>query len=118
MSRKIVSANFNDRESPYRWLIRNVGEHPTEAVAYMSVVLTNAIFCESTAFESGFGCSIVAYCEDAVGSNEDVDAAKKEACPTILEFNGNSFYNAEKSLMVQECKTLILNTDGSMQAKV
>jgi len=118
MTRKIVSANYNDRESPYRWLVRDEGQHPSEAVAFMSVVLTNAIFCPSSDHESGFGCSIVAFCDEAIGSNNDVSPDTKKLSITILNFSGTVFYDPETDQNVPSCKTLVLNTDGSMQAEV
>lgn len=110
----IVSANYRDRSSANRWLLRKWGQPPEKATAHQAIVASGVVFCPSTAFESGFGCSTVAYCEHAAGFDES------QALPegaVRLRFVGDSFYvNGDGSRHVEKCAQLILMSDGAMYA--
>jgi|GEM_PF-1287252 len=106
---RIVSANFNNRRSPQRWLIRDHNQSPEQAVAVVGVIAYNIAFCPSTTYEAGFGCSTVAFCERAEGMDNPVVPAGA----VRLKFRGFSFYGPDDE-EVPACKTLVLMPDGAM----
>lgn len=64
----VVSANYRDRHSPYRWLIRQAGDPLEKARACRRVELRSEVgLVQSSDGEEGFGCRRVALCEDVVG---------------------------------------------------
>ncbi|MDB5190118.1 MAG: hypothetical protein JWN49_444 [Parcubacteria group bacterium] len=63
----IVSANYRDRKSPYPWLVRQETQHPRAARAFKTVIATGVKFAASGHYEEGFGCSIIALCDDVQG---------------------------------------------------
>lgn len=69
----IVSANYRDRSSPLRWLLRSGGSEPVEASPFTALVANGVEFCPSSDYEEGFGCSIVAYCDGAQGFADNAD---------------------------------------------
>ena len=109
---KIVSANYLDRNSPLRWLIRDENEHPRKAVAVKSVIATGVIFGNSSAYESGFGCATVAICKSAVAANLPTEHKGRR-----LRFSGYRFLD-EEGKEVPACDTLFLAEDGRMYAIV
>lgn len=109
----IVSANYRDRSHIDHWLLRGFKEKPEKAVAYRAVTAKGIVFCSSTQFESGFGCSVVGWCESAVGHTKD-PALPKNA--VRIKFSGSSFYRADSNEDVPRCDRLILLSDGSMYA--
>jgi hypothetical protein len=111
-SKVIVSANYLDRDSNQRWLIRNEDEPVETAKVFRSIVAKNVEFTGSS-IEIGFGCSKVALCESAEGS-EDLAPVADEAVQ--LWFDGWNFFN--QGSRVEKCKTLTLQTDGSMYAEI
>lgn len=108
---KIVSANYRDRQSAQKWLVRDADSHPDAAEPCAAVIATGVAFCPASDHEIGFGCSIVAYCDTAVSSEsleaQDVTGGKR------VHFNVDGFYDEEKN-PVESCDRLILNADGSM----
>ncbi len=107
----IVSANYRDRNSRYRWLIRRENEELSKAVAYQSVTATGVKFRDSNKEEEGFGCKMVAFCETAEGENPEPQKVK-------LHFNGTSFVRAGTREVVEKCSSLTLGADGSVSAVV
>lgn len=61
----IVTANFLDRYSQYKWLVRRMGEPLSAARAFGAVIARN-ILITVAAEERDFGCVIVAVCDDVV----------------------------------------------------
>lgn len=126
----IVSANYRDRTSKYRWLIRDESQDPRQARAFKAIDATGVAFCPSTQWESGFGCSTVAFCETAVGYGPMVTAVDDEPLSHLpalidnsvpLHFNGRSFFidkPDEGTAWVPTCANLRLNSDGSMHAVI
>ena len=109
----IVSANYRDRKSSKHWLVRDEKDQPKTATAFNSVVATNINFTTSDAYESGFGCAIVAKAETAVGSDAVGDA--KSENEVSLRFCGHWFETTSGD-KVKSCAQLRLNSDGSMYA--
>ncbi|MBP6869248.1 MAG: hypothetical protein KBC16_04060 [Candidatus Pacebacteria bacterium] len=109
---KIVSANYQDRSSPLRWLIRDDSENPKRAVAVKSVIATGVTFGNSSAYESGFGCAVVAMCKSAVAAELPTEHKGRP-----LKFAGYRFVD-ENGAEVPACDTLFLAEDGSMYAIV
>jgi hypothetical protein len=105
---KIVSANYRNRNSAYRWLIRDENEPIESARAFKAVQAKGVRFGASRA-EEGFGCSIVAFCDEAIGREPEVRV-------TPLRFDGQSFRAVEGSRLVEACETLDLAPDGKMVA--
>lgn len=66
MRQFVISANYRDHSSPNKWLVRRSNEHPDLAVERSTVHAKGVIFCPSTDYEMGFGCSVVAYAEEVM----------------------------------------------------
>jgi hypothetical protein len=112
---KIVSANYRDRRSKKPWLVRNASEHPRKAVAFKEVhIKGHTTFCTSERYEQGFGCSVVASCQEATGTNDSFPTQLSEV-KTRIHFNVFRFVD-EAGNDVPECKELLLRADGSMYA--
>jgi len=112
----IVSANYFDRTSPQRWLLRPDQDTPSELNAVYHVLAHNVHFGNSSAMEEGFGCRVVANCESANSYSNEIPDGEFE-----LKFNGHDrFYKAVGSLRkyLNEVKTLRLTKDGKMFATV
>lgn len=58
-----ISANYLDRSSPFRWLVRREDQTPQEAIACKRVVAVNVSFKSASHVESALGCSEVAVTE-------------------------------------------------------
>lgn len=69
----VVSANYRDRASENKWLVRRADEHPDKAVPCKEVRLKDVRFRDSNEYEEGFGCKLVAFCEDVSVSGAAVD---------------------------------------------
>ena len=104
----IVSANYRDRQSPFKWLVRDAKDYPKKAVAYKSVRATGVTFGPSDKYESGFGCSTVA-------TAETVETSGPEKKETRLTFEGRNFYT-EGGKEVKAVDVLDLREDGKMFA--
>ena len=112
----IVSANYRDRKSSLRWLIRDAGQKPDEAQAVSAIFATGVIFCPASDYEVGFGCSTVAHCRFAVeGRGERVTDA------TRIHFDGyGGFYTVVngQNQYVDGVAQLELRADGSIHASL
>jgi hypothetical protein len=111
----IVSANYRDRSSKYKWLVRPEGADPKTAIAVAAVVCIGVQVCPSTDYESGFGCSTICKCEDVEYSAEDVEPQVSEVS---LKFAGHSFYDPNTGDDVSKMDEFRLGADGSMKAKI
>ena len=108
---QIVSGNYRDRQSPYRWLIREEGEPIETARACKSVIAKNFRFVKSSAAEEGFGCRVVARCESAVGS--DFEPAR-----ILVEFDGSRSFRDGTGKEIPEGHGLFLHEDGRIEIAV
>jgi len=108
MSQFIISANYRDRQSPNKWLVRRQDEPLSKAIEVASLKATGVRFTGSNLSESGFGCSIV-------GVADEVQYTLPQPKLTPLRFSGSSF-KTEDHERVDEVKSLILSDDGSALA--
>ena len=109
-NRYIVSANYQDRESAYRWLIRKEGQPINQARACMSVSMQDVKFVDSSIEEAGFGCQMVASCGYAIG-----EAFEDEELEGNVRFVGAGFINVRKNKYIDELVSLELKANGTMQ---
>ena len=121
MSKFVVAANFLDRKSPFKWLVRKSDEPLSSYVRCKAVVARNVTFIDSPAGEQGFGCATVAFCDEVMVS--DVDPTQQFESSEIpvpedqlrkLHFGGVSFYDDECYYQVDTLKTLKLTERGGM----
>jgi hypothetical protein len=105
----IISANYRDRSSQYRWLVRRMDQSPQEAVAYETVHAKGIIFCPSTAYETGFGCSVVAYAHEVTTSGPEKTVKLRFAGP-----EGNNKFVDEEGVAHEELAEMTLGADGSI----
>ncbi len=63
MSKFVVSANYRNRKSEYKWLVRRYDESIDKAIPCKRVKCSNVKFEPSNKDEEGFGCHLVAVCE-------------------------------------------------------
>ncbi len=107
----IVSANYRDRSSPLKWLVRPAISSPAAAVACKSIEATGVKFVETPfgSGEMGFGCRIVAECECVIADLGTIEELKP------LSFDWNRFVDLEGK-EVAGCDRLILTGSGGMFA--
>lgn len=108
----IVSANYRNRDSEYKWLVRHEDEKPEQAVAYKRVECGGVKFEDSNAYETGFGCRLVARCTSVVGHDPEPVTPTGER----IRFAHWHFVNAETGDEVTGADSLILREDGAMFA--
>lgn len=108
MKKWIISANYRDRNSPYRWLVRARDERPEAAVAYKSVRAKGVEFARSSEFEAGFGCTIVAQADEFVAEGPEPRGHR-------LRFDFDQFLN-QAGNPVRSAGELHLDADGTMTA--
>lgn len=114
---QVVTANYTDRKSDLKWLIRGEDQHVDRAVPFASVMATEVEFKPSNEAEIGFGCTMVAVCKTAQGYNEPLQNFDPSKL-TRLRFNWNSFENASTGEDVPKVAVLYLNADGHMWAQI
>lgn len=106
---KVVSPNYRDRKSEFKWLIRDQNDHPDKAVAFKNVTAVGVTFGPSNAHELGYGCAIVAYCTTAIGTNHMEDD------PNRITFTGFNFVDS-KGQQISTAPYLRLDENGKMFA--
>lgn len=123
----IISANYRDRSSVNKWLVREESQKPEQAIPVKSVVATGVVFQGSNHYESGFGCSTVARAldvdyhfdgyQDKWGDTYN-KSPKVKAKHQDLGFNGSYFYLKDSEKMRNTLEELVLLSDGKMKALV
>ena len=110
----IVSANYRDRLSAYKWLVRDSKEPAGKAKAYKSVIASGVTFGESGEYEAGFGRSQVAKAESVILSGPEGSEAVR------IKFNGFYFFlpDGESGDRVVALEQMVLKADGSMAGNV
>jgi hypothetical protein len=108
---KIVCPN-SDWESLKRWLVREAILEPEFAESFFSVIATGVRFGPAPVVEEGFGGTVIAFCDTAVGTDRSFEKAPDGK---RLHFLGSSFYDEDNNVVVS-CPRLILNSDGFMYA--
>lgn len=120
MSKFIVSANYRDRDSEYRWLVRREDEPIENAVACKLVSATGIEFTRS-GDESGFGCALIAVCENvSITAPEKPSELPHDALnddgfsgkPIDVFFNGRDMRYRNETVYALNCMTL--HDDGSI----
>ena len=106
MSKFVVSANYRDRQSQYKWLVRRFDEPIEKAVPCGSVSCSGVTFTNSNKAEEGFGCRTVAVCE-----NVSVEYAENEHdLPTTPIKNDNWYSNRLAFDGSDICRTVPIKT--------
>lgn len=102
----VVSANYRNRKSPYKWLVRKATDPIEKAYACKSVVASGVEFRPSSQSEEGFGCRRVAHAESVeVSGVESVE----------IKFDGRqTFYNESTGKAVTKLARMELGEDGSI----
>lgn len=115
--KKIVSANYQDRESSLKWLVRDEGAPLESAIAYSSLVASGVVFTESGDEERGFGCRVVALCDAVtIGKKTTKKMRLQENFEPII-FTGVRF-RREDGETLEKCHSLQLLPTGEMYALV
>ena len=117
---KIVTANYRNRDAKEKWLVRDENERPDAAIAFSTIVAKGVKFKASTGYwEEGFGCVVVAVCEEATGYDElpkELNLSAEHIIP--LKFNIIfGFYNFDISGVIEKAEELYLSNTGEMWAK-
>lgn len=116
----IVTPNYNNRGSEYCWLIRDASSPQNAGRACKRVVASNVEFQPTYdgnfPLEVGFGCSMVAVCDQAEGFDFE-DEAPAEVDTNVeglakLHFDGASFVQQGK--VVTKLEGMTLAADRSM----
>lgn len=110
----IVSANYRDRSSKYKYLVRESGQRPEAAIAVLAIVCIGVRFCPSSDFESGFGCNTIAECQDVEYKASDVEPQVDEF---EVKFAGRDFTNRDTGDVVDTLDELVLSPSGKMTGK-
>lgn len=120
MSNFVVSANYRNRNSNYKWLVRRIDEPIEKAVACEDVHCIGVKFTGSNAEEKGFGCGVVAVCENvSIGSPETETDLPTAGIPnnhdddTYNKFTFNG-YAICRTVLVESVERINLHYDGSM----
>ena len=134
MSKFVVSANYRDRTSPYKWLVRESGKPLDTAVACKEVVAHNVEFVQSTDGEYGFGCFVVGIADEASvidpepkpELSQEIPAQEVTLKPEPMQemaqltfYNDGNRWNAgfrHGETPVSKVKRLELKADGAMFA--
>jgi hypothetical protein len=107
----VVSANYLNRKSPIKWLVREEDESVDEVQEVEMVVAGGVKFTQSTEVESGFGCGRIAKCVSVVTAPPKSLLVGRE--PNKMTFDGYDFIGmyGEK---IEEVEVMILDVDGGM----
>jgi hypothetical protein len=120
MSKFVVSANYRNRNSNYKWLVRRIDEPIEKAVACEEVYCIGVTFTNSNAEEKGFGCGVVAVCENV--SVSYVETEIDFPTTPIPNNHDDSTYNKYifngyaicRTVPVESVERINLHYDGSM----
>ena len=110
----IISANYRDRKSPNRWLIRHATQEINQAQAVPSLTAQKVAFVESHGLqEEGFDCWIVGQAESAEVATDESNQIRTSE--TKLRFERDHF-ETQKGKRVDSCTSVRLTPDGSVYA--
>lgn len=112
---KVVSANYKDRKSPFKWLVRNEADSIANTQDFKLVIARNVQFMKSGQQERGFGCTMIALCATIEGYNEFYPEFDTSTF-TKLEFDGRNFYFTKNRTLnaITKVAALYLDQFGSM----
>ncbi len=114
MAKKIITANYRNRNSAYKWLIHDEGQSPEEARACKRVTAKNVKFQRSDDYEAGFVCNVVAVADEAEGHDFEVTHNEQGSA---LRFNG-AYFEDHKGNAIHALEDLTLNDDGTIYGHV
>jgi hypothetical protein len=121
----IISANYRNRNSEYKWLVRREDEDIEKAIELKTVTATGVVFQSSNQRENGYGCGRVARATDVDYWYEGNGGVyeEEERSPEItdehvnLHFNGYDFVTEAKQFR-NVLEELVLLPDGKMKALI
>jgi len=112
----VVTPNYLDRSSPYRWLVREYDADTSTCVAYKRVTMKTASLGRANKDEVGFGCSIVLVAEGVEGFEKEEKSTKLFVTPYGAVYHlvdyGERVY-LDRSFHLTSVK---LSPDGSFHA--
>lgn len=115
----VISANYKDRQSDYKWLVRPADLPPEDAVPAKWLNASGCAVAASSVYEAGFGCGVVVHAEE-VYTEEPLlgkSPVPHPATMTRLKFDGTSrFYRSDDTDFrpVSKMDLLCLRADGSI----
>jgi len=105
----IISANYNDRNSPQKWLVRDENGGREDTVPSKQLVGYDVTFQRSSSWEEKLGCSRVARAKSySVDADVDEDRVRE------MYFTCGNFYDRKTDVPVDRCSVLMLEPDGKM----
>ncbi len=115
--RKVITRNYRDPKSPFRWLVRSEDEAASQASAYKAVIAHDIEFGPAPKIERALGCTTVAFCTSAEPALPSAPHKGYEQ----IGWDGHSFYNVTTASdmvadKVRAIHTLYLNEDGEKWA--
>ena len=118
---QVVSANYKNRKSPYKWLMRDQDQGISQAQEFKAIKATNVIFKPSNKSEEGFGCTAVAFCATAEGFDIAPEFNKEEFKELQFKEIGVfswGFFEKGTQTKIEKIELLYLTENGSMYAQV
>lgn len=112
---QVISANYRDRTSPYKWLVRDEDQEPEQATACKQVLVAGQVRFERSGKEMGFGCSVVATTSADVLM---VEPEPPEGAEKFQELKFDSYHDFEdlEGRVVKRVDELNLLQDGKIMA--
>jgi hypothetical protein len=110
MMKYVISANYRDKDSPFKWLVREEGVAPENAVPHKIVRAKGVIFCPSSTYETGFGCSVVAFAEELM---DEASAVPDEAVQlTFVNAGRRSYFEDINCTRHEKLAEMYLDENG------
>ena len=110
MSKLVISANYRNRQSQFKYLVRKAHEPIEKARPAISVEVHGAArVCPSNPGERGFGCHKIVEADEA---NCDIIWAPPRY--NRVQFDGLGFTPDDGDTYIDEFNHLLLEADGSM----
>ena len=108
----VISANYLDRNSDLRWLVRQPGQAPQDGQLLTSLRVDGDVsFIPGGLLEAWWGCVQVAVTKAKIIT----DLGEVDPLPDRLTFNGKRFIDAQQNV-VERVKSLDLRPDGKIFA--
>lgn len=108
----VISANYRNRDSANKWLVRRSDEVPEMAVERSTVHAKGVIFCPSTDYEAGFGCTVVAYAHEVM---EEGSAPENAVSLRFTGPRGDNDFVDESGKSYPELAELHLGANGEIK---
>ncbi|MES2931025.1 MAG: hypothetical protein V4665_04575 [Patescibacteria group bacterium] len=115
----IVTPNYYDRKSPLKWLVREENQPLGTVKAVKVVIATEVIFEFSSALEAGFGCTVVAKCNEVqIYDSNPFPQFLKENELQRLQFCLNAFILPSSKDTVSRVSQLYLDENRGVWARI